>query len=342
MASSDALENCKRRRKTDVDRYYQTVLLTIGLKQYLEKEEIGCRFVSAEPRFRNVESKKEILPDIVLQYDDGNRGVLCEVKTSVVAIDAYLLDELKQLESYSGEFEGWDTSKRRVLEHSIVLLCHALDSDRIVKKVTEWLNNGKLEVSKKLCIAEWGIVESLKYDQRDVFLIRHKHGETGCTALDNKLRENIRFEVDELFTVYEKCRFVRKEPPLEYTMNQLWSSIFPALHEETEDFTCSLDDILGVAYEYFIPWSGLQGEYSQIRRRWIKKAMKAFCDIGIAEEKGSHIYEISYGKRIWKDVSEYFVEKLCRRDLEEARKIKIKEISEKMQRKLAEFDKQQI
>jgi len=337
VASSDALERCKRRRKTEVDRYYQTVLLTIGLKDFLDNENFGCRFVSAEPCFKEVKLDKEVRPDIVLQYDNDNCGILCEVKTSLPVPDFFLLKELKQLESYSGEVEGWDTSNKRISNHSVVLLCHALDSDRVVEKVKEWINTSELKVSKKFCVAEWSIVESLKFDQRDVFLIRHRLGETGCNGLDDKFRKNIRFEVDPLFTKYEKCRFVRKDPPLEYVMNELWSCIFPAMHEITEDFTCNVDEILKIAYEYFIPWSGLPGEYSQVRKRWIRGAMKSFCDIGIAEKESPDTYKIFYGRRIRKEVSEYFVERLCRKVLEDIRKRPIKEALEEAQRRLAEF-----
>jgi len=339
LASADTLEECKRKRQTEVDRYYQTVLLTIGLKDFLDNEDFGCRFVSAEPRFKEVESNKEIFPDIVLQYDNDNFGILCEIKTSLPAVDFFLLKGLKQLELYSGKVKGWDTPSKEVLDHSIVLFCHALDSDRIVEKVREWTNEGTLKISKNLCIVEWSVIESLKFDQRDVFLIRHRLGETGCTVLDDKFRRNIRIEVDPLFTKYEKCRFVRKEPPLEYMMNQLWSCIFPAICEIIEDFTCNIDEILKIAYEYFIPWSGLEGEYSQVRKRWIRKAMKAFCDIGIAKkiEEDPDSYKIFYGKQIRKEVSEYFVEKLCRKMLKEARKRPLKEAHEEAQRRLSEF-----
>lgn len=339
MTSLSPLEECKRRRKTEVDRYYQTVLLTIGVKDFLDSENFGCRFVSAEPRFKEINSNKEISPDIVLQYDNDKFGILGEIKTSLPAIDFFLLERLKQLESYSSEVEGWDTTDKRVLNHDVILLCHALDSDRVVGKIRTWTDEEKLKISKKLCVVEWSIIQSLKFDQKDVFLIRHKIGETGCTALDNKFRKNIRFEVDPLITKYEKCKFVRKEPPLEYMMNQLWSCIFPGMYEITEDFSCSIDEILKVAYEYFIPWSGLQGEYSQVRKRWVRKAMKAFCDIGIAQgiKDTPDSYRIFYGKRIRKEVSEYFVERLCRNIQREMRKRPIKEALEETQHGLAEF-----
>lgn len=294
--------------------------------------------MSAEPCFREVGTNKEVSPDVVLQYDNDSSGILCEIKTSLPPVDYFLLEELKQLELYSGQVEGWDTPNKKINDHSIVLLAHALDSDRVVERVTDWLNDGQLKVSRKLCIAEWSVVQSLKFGQGDVFLIKGKFGETGCTALNTKFHQNIRLEVDHLVTKYEKCRFTRKEPPLEYMMNELWSCIFPALHEKTEDFTCNIDEILKLAYEYFIPWSGLQGEYSQVRKRWVTKAMKTFCEIGLAEKIDTpDTYKIFYGRRILKDVSEYFVERTCRKSLEEARKRPIKEALEEAQRRLAEF-----
>lgn len=324
-----------------MDRYYQTVFLTIGLKDFFDKEKSTCRFVSAEPRFTEITSNKEVFPDVVLQHDNDTRGILCEIKTSLPEVDFFLLETLKQLELYSGQVEGWETSNKRVDDHSLILLCHALDSDRVAEKISQWVDEGKLKIAKKLCIAEWSIIESLKFDQRDVIFVRHKSGETDCEWLNTKLHQNIKLGLEELITKYEKCRFTRKEPPLEYTMNQLWTCIFPALKEKTEDFTCTIDEILTIAYDYFIPWSGLRGEYSQVRKKWITKAINAFCEIDLAKQEstsnGDEEYKIYYGKRIQKDVSDYFVEGLCQKRIEEAGKLPTEETLEEAQRRLAEF-----
>ena len=251
------------------------------------------------------------------------------------------MERLKQLELYSNEIEGWDTPNKKVTNHSILLLCHAVDSDLVIEKFREWTKQGKLNISKKLCVAEWSTVGNLKYDgMRDVLLIKNKLGKTGCTELDGWFKKNIRLDVDLLFEKYETCRFVRKEPPVEYTMNELWSTIFPGIHEMPEDFTVTIEEILKITHEYFTSWSGLQGECSQVRYSWINKAMKAFCDIGLAEkiENNPNAYKIFYGKRIRKDVSDYLVERLCRNALKAIRKKPIKEAIEEANRKLAEFD----
>jgi hypothetical protein len=341
LVSIDPLEECKKRRKTEVDRYYWTVHLTLGLKDFFDTRNIGCTFVSSEPSFKIIGSDKEVKPDIVLQYNDGAYGILCDIKTSVPEYDFYLRERLKQLELYSNEVEGWDTPNKRVSDHSILLLCHAIDSDLVVEKIREWTKQGKLNISKKLCVVEWSIVGSLKFNgMRDVLLIKHKLGKTGCTILDDWFKKNIKLDVDQLFEKYETCRFVRKEPPVEYMMNELWSTIFPGIHERPEDFNVTIEEILKITHEYFTSWSGLQGEFSQIRPSWITKTMKAFCDIDIAEEieDKPNTYKIFYGKKIRKDVSDYFVERLCRNTLKDVIKKPLKEAMEEAQRKLAEFD----
>ena|GEM_PF-1449693 len=339
MTSLTPLKNCMIRHKTEVDRYYQTVLLTLGLKDLMDKGTLGCRFVSAEPLFKQASSGKEVYPDIVLQYDNDNRGILLEVKTSLSEVDFFLLEDLRQLELYSNKLMGWETNSKEVIDHSLVLLCHSMDSDKVQEKLNQWIAEGKLNITKNFSIVEWSIVESLKYGPKDVFLIRLRMGQTGCDLLDAKLHQNIKFEVDTIYTKYEKCRFVRKEPPVEYTMNQLWSCIFPALHEQTENFTCTIDEILEVAYAYYIPWSGLLGEYSQVRKTWIRKAMNAFCKIELAEELGDNPdgYKVFYGKQIQKDVSDYFVDRICRNIFEEARRKPIKDTLGEAQRVLSEF-----
>ena len=123
-------------------------------------------------------------------------------------------------------------------------------------------------------------------------------------------------------------------------MNQLWDCIFPAINETMENFSCNIKEILKTTYDYFISWSGLQGEYSQVREKWIKDTMKAFCNIGIVQELEGNpdTYEIFYGKKIRKDVSEYFVEKRCKEALNDIKKKQIENEMEEAQRVLSEFD----
>ncbi len=139
MASSE-FEYCLRSKKLEFQRYYDTVLLTLGIKNYLENYKFGCKFVYSEPIFRTKDGE-EVKPDIVMQYDDDKCGILCEVKTSIPQLNSIArLGLLPQLQKYMKEVGGWDTAVKWVQNHDVLLLVYLEDSARVSKN---HIKNGK-------------------------------------------------------------------------------------------------------------------------------------------------------------------------------------------------------
>jgi hypothetical protein len=328
-------------RMIEYDRYYQTVLLTIGFKKHLETKATDCRFISAEPCFRNSYGA-EIRPDMVLQHD-GKQGVLCEVKTSFPFRDEHLLNTLRQLEKYSQPVIGWETQDRMVDYHDIALFCHAFDFDRVFEKLKQWIDDGTLKVSNNLCLCEWMMGINPKTAKEEL-LIRLRNGKTTCEELNLILKKNINIDIQQLVVEVEKCKFTRKEPPVEYTMVQLWMHIFSEINNKPEDFDVSTDELLSVVYDYYIPWSNIGGEYSQVRESWIKKAMQGFCDIGLADEihdvDKANTYKILKSRSVPKNIQEYIIERLCVKAVDaKISKKPIVEINENITRITDFFDK---
>ena len=308
--SSDEITKCKHERRTLFEKYYETILLTLALRGYLSKNGQNCSFLSAEPIFRNLEGE-EIKPDIVLYYKLLNKGALCEIKTSLPYDEEQLFKKLKQLEKYCQDVTGWDTPNKRVLGHDVLFFCHELDYDRVIPLLKKWISEGRLKITKNLVVCEWNITASPKVGKDTVF-VRKREGDASCDELNRLLINNIKVSVDQLIIEESNCKFTRKEPPEEYTMVQLWMNVFPALHKKFEDFTILGQRILEVAYEYYIPWSNIGNEFSQIRERWIKKAMKKFCEINLAKELESGEYTVFRSKRmVTRDAKEYFISSLC-------------------------------
>jgi hypothetical protein len=331
--SDDSLENWKQNRLTERQRYIQTVHLTLGLKHYLANHAKQCHFLSAEPIFHTAKGS-EIKPDVVLQYDP-NSGALGEIKTSVPFQDSNLLQTLKQLEKYGQPITGWDTSNRTVQYHDVILFCDILDINRILPKIREWLENGKLKIMENFVVCEWGIVQSPKIG--DTLLVRKRLGDARCNELNSILDEDMKVDLRTLTIDYEQCRFTRKEPPVEYTMEQMWLYIFTKMTEKFEAFETSIGETLDIAYEYYIPWSNIKGEYSQVRETWIKKAMKAFCSIGLAEQDPTdkNKYKILRDKEIEKDFVTYIIERLFR--IEGKGKLKQEVEPSKEQKSIVDF-----
>jgi hypothetical protein len=199
-----------------------------------------------------------------------------------------------------------------------LLLCHALDSDRVIRGIQGWLNDGTLKVSKKLCVCEWSTITSTK-SVTDVILVKQRFGSTNCDELDDILQENIVIDIQKILVEYEKSKFTRKEPPVEYTMQELWLNAF-TINPENKDFETTIDEVLKTIIEYYVPWSNVEGEYSQVRRNWVRKAMEGFCSIGLAERNESEPdkFRIFRGKQIKKDILDYMVEGLCSQTVKDA------------------------
>jgi hypothetical protein len=304
------IQRLAQERIVEYDRYYQTVLLTLGFKNYLETYARDCKFVFAEPRFQNSEGV-EVRPDMVLQYD-GKRGILCEIKTSFPLKEEHLLSTLKQLERYSQEISGWETSDRKVDSHDTLVFCYAYDYDRVYEKFDQWSTEGVLKVSN-VSMCEWMLMPNPKTAKEEL-IIRLRNGKTGCEELNSLLKKNISIDPKKLAVELEQCKFTRKEPPVEYTMVELWMNIFSEISKEAVDFEVSIRKLLEIVYSYYIKWSNVDGEYSQVRERWIKKAIQGFCDIGLAEEirEKPDTYTIFVSKNVpSKDFKGYVIEKLC-------------------------------
>ena len=89
-----------------------------------------------------------------------------------------------------------------------------------------------------------------------------------------------------------------------------------------------------IAYKFYIPWSNLKGEFSQIRKTWVKKVMRKYCEIGLAKKdaKIEGKYKIMREKKI-KNVQNYMIKKLCNQTIKEKSKFKIFDLEEDTKQK---------
>jgi len=310
-------------KNLEYERYYKTVTLTLGIKYHLDSTIYDCNFISAEPRLKLIDEENEINPDFILQYDDNKKGILGEIKTTIPINEDYVLNnEFKQIEKYCKKVTGWNTITKNVESHDVLCFIYLTDSDRLVNLFKKFLSEDKVNIICNVCISEFSTVTSLKIGEGDVLLLKHKYGTLGCKTLTEKLMENIKIRIDELQEKYEVCKFTRKEPPIEYMMDHLWMQIFPVYAEreksKEQDITVGINELLETIHTFYVSWTGLTDEHSQVRETWIKKSLEKFIEIELAEEiedKPGH-YKIFYGKQIPHNFRKYLIEKCSSHELE--------------------------
>ncbi len=311
MSNIDIRRENEAKIRLEYERYYQTVHLTLGLKHYLDNKDYGIRFVSAEPILKCVENDYPINPDFLLQYDEDRKGILGEIKTSIPFKEEHYQEHIDQLMKYCKIVEGWDTPSKTVDNHEVLCLIYTDDSDRFVTIIKEKIAIND-DFSKKICITEFSKITSFKIGEGDVFLLKLKFGKLGFKEFEKDLIENIKNKIDELQENYEVCKFTRKEPPIAYLLDHIWQQIFPLFAPppyEKQEFEVELSKISEIIHQFYVPWSGIKGEYSQIRDKWIKKAMEEFVKIKLAEKiDGEPLrYKIFFDKQTPKDIKEYII-----------------------------------
>jgi len=305
------VKECRDRNQTEFDSYYQTVVMSVGLKHIFNDNE-PCVFKVNEPSMYN--STNLVTPDAIFQCDNDKKGIVCEIKTSLPASEEYLLKDMKdQIEKYSDIKKGWKTKSGTIDNHSILLFLHRTDSKKFRSLLDKWISSGDIVTDKKICIADWQSIRPFKVGSKDTTLLSHRSGTTGCDYFDQKLKDDIELVTDELFLEYETRKFVKSAPPDLYIMTILYQDVFSTFANNEDEFIVSIDQLMKMLTDYYTSWSGLEGEQTQIRKRWIIRAMDKFVEIKIAEKilEKSFSYKIKWSKHLPKDINEYLLTKLC-------------------------------
>jgi hypothetical protein len=330
------LELCIEQIKTDYDRYYFSVFVTIGIRDFVNKNKtLFLKFVSSERKMKIVGNKENVgAPDIILQYNHIDEGILIEFKSSSPlnsSLFIYSIDEdCKQIEKYDNKLIGWDTKSETIGNHSIVLLVHHENYKKVRNEIIEKrMKKGKLALIHKFSIWEWTPELSMKYGKGEQIVIRDNDNGIIGNELGEYLQDNdIILPIQEIEDQYgdDQLKFIRKEPPISYLIDVILFVLLPKLFSETE-MTVSLDEIMELAEIYLPSWVPDCSQKSQLRRWWVKKCMNTLKEIGIVKIIKNDEYTIKIPKN--KDLSIYIKRKLAKIELEKRknnfRKRKIEE-----------------
>lgn len=308
----ELIKECRDAKQNEFDAYYQTVTISVGLKHLFASSE-PCVFKVNEPSMKT--SDNTVTPDAIFQCDNDTVGIVCEIKTALPSDEAILLKDMKeQLEKYSKIENGWKTPSTKIKTHSILLFIHRSDAKRLEKLLKKWIAEKKIDIKTNVCIADWQSIRQLKAKASDEILFSHRYGTTACNFFDRKLKDDVTINVDDLAVEYEERKFVKADPPDLYLMTMLFQDIFPRFSiNEGNTINMTIDQLMKYLTEYYTSWSGLEGEQSQIRRRWVIKIMDKFCSIKLAEKVvgKDHEYKVKWSSNTSKNRKEYLLDKLC-------------------------------
>ncbi len=315
----------------EFDAYYTTVIMPVGLKHEFGEDE-ECTFKVNEPSMGTPGGK--VTPDAIFQCDGDTKGIVCGIKSSIPGDEGIALKDVGgQVKKHADIRRGWKTASGEIERHSLLLLVRNDDGGRVVGML-EMLGGGRAGRARApnagdrapeermhdqlrivsdvgtpvdACVTGWEVGGA---GRGDVIVLNRVRGYTDCEYFDRRPEGGIRIGVDQIGLKYEKSRFVRSEPPVLYMMGILYRHVLPDLMKGGGEISVTVDGLMDSLAKYYTSWSGIEGERTQIRRRWVSRAMDEFCGINMAERMRGGRYNLRPPVSV-KDVRSYLMKKLC-------------------------------
>lgn len=335
----ETLNKCIESIKKQCERYYTAVLLTIGIKNFVEENaDLKLIFISSEKKMKDPTTNQIVgTPDIVLQYKHVSEGILIELKISAPLTPSifnyWITDTLEQIQKYDKNLIGWDTSSKKVHDHVIILLVHHGDSKKIRSSLSNAISLSNLEFNHKLSFWDWVLETSQKFGRNDVITVRDlDNGKIGNELGKYTKDHDIIIILEEINTAYDlkKYVFIRRKPDhIFYITDLLYTIIFPVFgFDENDNLLINSEEIMNLAEEYFSSWLPESGQKSQLKRSWVNEALEKLVEIKLAKKIGNK-YNVHLPRG--NDIKKYLLEKLAKQDILTRRFNEIKlETDEKM------------
>lgn len=323
------IQTCTEEWRKKCQNYYLTVNAILALKFHLDGHDLGCSFISSERTLRpvpeTVNRTPPVTPDFLLQYDGGTKGVVGEVKASIMVgylpgleqdPDRPLREALDQIKNADTDLRGWDTPSDLVESHDLVLLCHDELIPDIVPKIQQWLSEGKYSFSRRFAVWKWLETSSLRTGQGLYVSFSAALGETGAVRLNAELAPTTGIKVYIKDSAeYEHMKFVRAPPPVFYTMEIIYLHQLNDYPEDEEGYVeVCLSDLMDSMMQYYYSWANIPGQASQVRPTWIKEAFEMFVALGLAIRTDDDTIRIHIRRQIGRmGFRDYVITKYCQR-----------------------------
>ncbi len=280
----------------------------MGLKDAFGPNE-ECSFKVSEPTMRTAASK-DVQPDAIFQCDNDRKGIVCEIKSSLPQDQEHMVRDLgEQIAKYAEIETGWKTNNGRIREHSILLLVRKVDVEH-ARVLMQKNKSGASITATNLCLGHWEEVKIKGRKTREVIRLGLDSGSTGCKYFDKRLNACIEMPIEVTHARYEKRLFVRASPPDLYVLSMLYQNVLPLIADKKGYITVTVEDLKSRLDNYYASWSGLQGEQSQIRTRWITRGLKTLYKMKLAKKLPDGRYRINALPR-QKNVREFLLDKMC-------------------------------
>jgi len=255
-----------------------------------------------------IQPNTEITPDAVVQRSD-ELGYVLEAKASLPRDQDAWQSDTVQLRKYDDDLTGWWTPTELVRESDVVSLISAPFATQFAEYVTQTASREDWRFRGRVCFVEFShVVRRKEY----IYLLM-RGGQIEDHDIAQRLQNGELVSWERLIAYPGFRSFYDSEPPLEYLMVKLWHGIFTekATDAEVDEqrrrrlVRVHLPALVGEVQALYGSTGAEPRERQYPRRAWIKSALDAFVQLGLAEQNNSEEYVILF-YRITGDLVERF------------------------------------
>ena len=240
-----------------------------------------------------------VTPDGVIQRSDA-LGYVAEAKSSLPKDQNAWRDEVLQLRKYDDDLGGWWTTDGTIPHHDLAVLVGAPRAEAFELYARNLAESEQWSFARPLCFIEFSLdTQAAPY----VYLRRH-HGSVTDPVVAEKLRERPMIPLEGLVVTFSSRKFYDSKPPREYLMETLWQHVFTPMKAEVEydrpsrcwPLTVAVDGLCTELRSAFGSVGNEDREVAYPHNSWVREALEAFTDIGLARGENDGGYTILFRK----------------------------------------------
>lgn len=201
---------------------------------------------------------KEVKPDIISTYDNGDKGLLTEIKWSISENFQYMTDEISELNKYSSPLIGWKKIFPHLIHdtvtfHDLILLCHSDVCRKVKNCIGDLIKDDTKTYTflKSKNFAVWSFTEQKDRKGIQVIRIRNEYGKIFHKRLHDISKDKIDIPQFVACPIRIKVIFTSDTPPDAYVIQEVMKIIYYIVcKSNTDELKISEEDI----YNMFIYW----------------------------------------------------------------------------------------
>jgi len=182
------------------------------------KYELGRRMTTSPTN--PVSPRAEVTPDAVVQAKEQS-GFVVEVKLGLPKEVCFWDKDIRQVQKYDDDLEGWWTRSEHIPAHDILVLVPLTRAVRFVDRVKDGIQERKWDFRRSLSVT--GFIK--RSGAKDFITLKQEWGALSDRNLSERLRESVSIHLVILAATYKE-KFLDSRPPPPYLLHIIWDGLF--------------------------------------------------------------------------------------------------------------------